>query len=188
MSDNTVDLKFQLGVEEIGQGAGVDERRGPADEQNATGIRVRQVRLLGGLDAVPHDAGIVSLDAKAIQLTLREELVGDLALEEHHLRRTTRVVALNLRAIDVNGKDAAKGAQLVNRRQKLVRGQIWWEVDDEERAVEIVSNVLTLIGRKEDVALVVRAEMATDSGNGTSCGIIETYLPHRRGQIVQDAG
>lgn len=114
MGNDGVNLELQFGVEKIGQSTRVDERGGTADEQNTAGIRFRKVRLLRGLDAIPHDAGVASFDAETMDLTLGEELVGDLALEKHHFGRATRVISLELRTVDVDGKDTAQGTQLVN--------------------------------------------------------------------------
>lgn len=194
VGDDAVDLKLQLGVEEIGQGARVDDRWRAADQQNTSGVRVCKVRLLRGLDAVPHDAGVVVVDTETMHLTLGEELLSDLSLEEHHLRRTARVATLNLRFIDVDSEDAAHGSKLVDRGQQFVSGQGRWEVDDEERAVEMLRNILALVGWQVNVALVVGAEVALDSSNWTSLSVAdfgdnvaETELLHGYCQMVDGA-
>lgn len=149
--------------------------------------------LLRGLDTIPHDAGLVSVDMKPIQLTLGEEFHGDLTLKEHHLRRAARVVTLKLRTIDVDGKDATQGSSLVNGCNKLVSGQAWREVDDEDRAVLVVRNIFALVGREEYIALVVRAKVTLNPSDGTDLSIIETEskvvltdLLHVGSQTVQD--
>lgn len=130
-----------------------------------------------------------------MHLTVVEELLSNLSLEEDHLCRATRVATLKLRIIDVNGENAPHWSQLVDGGEQFVSGQGRWEVHDEERTVEMIRNILALVGGQVDVALVVGAEVALNSSDWTSlsiaefgCSVVEAKLFHRRGQTVDAAG
>lgn len=133
MGDDAVDLELQLGLEVLGQGARVDELAVAADEQDPRGRP--GVGLLGGLDAVPHDAGAEAVDDEAVLLAEGEEVVRRLALEKNNLGRAAEVLAVGLGRVDVRGVDASGWAHGVHGGDEAVGGQVGGQVDQEQGAV-----------------------------------------------------
>lgn len=162
--DDAVDLELELGAEVLGQGARVDELAVAADEQDARGGP--GVRLLGRLDAVPHDAGAEAVDGEAAVRAEGEELGRGVALEEDDLGRAAVVLAVGLGRVDVGGVDAARGAHGVDGRDEPVGGQVGGQVDQEEGAVELVGHVGAAVALEVGVAVVRRAEAEGELGEG----------------------
>lgn len=164
MSNDAVYLELQLRFKKGCQSAIVDKLRWPANQQNAAGVGLGKVLLLGRLDAIPHHARHVLVDRQRCAAivphtgTLGVKGVGDVPLEENHLGRAAKMAAGRLRPVDVDCVDATRGTKLVNGCQELVGCQCGREVDDEERTIHFVGNVLALIVRQSHITPVVWAE------------------------------